>query len=121
MFGQMFSVNNMPHCIIEYSENLNHQVDDIVCAVRLGACDSQLFEVCDIKIRAMPFAKYVVGTSDASFIHVSSRILSGRSLEQKLRLNRAIVEHIKILDVKNCAITAEVIDIHRESYIKFET
>lgn len=118
MFGQMFSVNNMPHCIIEYSENLHHQVDDIICAVRLGACDSQLFETCDIKIRAMPFAKYVVGISDASFIHVTSKILSGRPLEQKLRLNETIVEHINRLDVKNCSITAEVIDIHKESYIK---
>lgn len=109
----------MPHCIIEYSEDLSSNVDEISSAVLSGARDSQLFDERDIKIRALSFSKYTVGVSDDSFVHVSSKILSGRSSGQKLQLNTCIVERIKELKFNHCSITAEVIDIDRDSYSKF--
>ncbi len=108
----------MPHCIIEYSSDLSDKVNDIMDAVYTGACSSQLFEEEDIKTRAIAYENYQVGSSSASFIHVSSKILSGRSSAQKAALNHTIVSHIADLGITNCAITAEVIDIDKESYIK---
>lgn len=110
----------MPHCVIDYSEDLSSKVDAIIFAVFSGARESQLFDECDIKIRALSFSKYTVGISDDSFVHVSSKILSGRSADQKLQLNKGIVERIKELNFKHCLITAEVIDIERDSYSKFK-
>lgn len=110
----------MPHCIIEYSEDLNDNVSEISRAVFSGALASNLFEAGDIKIRAIPYKNYQVGHSATSFVHVSSRLLSGRDSTQKRQLNTAMVDCIKNLNLKNCSITAEAVDIHRESYVKYE-
>ncbi len=108
----------MPHCIIEYSEELNKHAIEIVSAVHAGALSSGLFEEYDIKTRAIAYQHYQVGKSRSLFIHVSSRILSGRDAAQKTALNTAIVNHITTLGITDCTITAETIDMHRESYAK---
>jgi 5-carboxymethyl-2-hydroxymuconate isomerase len=89
-------------------------------SVHLGAVNSGLFESSDIKIRAIPYKYYQVGIANSSFVHVSSRILSGRDNTLKDVLNSAIVNQLSILAFSNCSITAEVIDIHKESYVKFD-
>lgn len=89
-------------------------------SVHTGAESSGLFESSDIKTRAIPYRYYQVGVSQSSFIHVSSRILSGRNGVQKETLNSAIIGKLSILAFSNCSITAEVIDIHKESYVKLE-
>lgn len=108
----------MPHCVIEYSKDLSQKVNDIINAVHAGAVASNLFEESDIKTRAIAYDHYRVGVSDASFIHVSSKILSGRDSLQKSMLNAAILSHLSSLAIHNCSITAEAIDIHKESYEK---
>jgi len=108
----------LPHCIIEYSEELNNHAIEIVNAVDAGALSSGLFEEHDIKTRAIAYQHYQLGTSRSLFIHVSSRILSGRDTVQKTALNTAIVSHLSALGFTDCTITAETIDIHRESYAK---
>ncbi len=110
----------MPHCIIEYSEDLDNIINEIISAVHDGACSSNLFEEGDIKTRAIPYKSYQVGTSNSSFVHVSSRILLGRDSSQKLLLNTAIINNIKTLNLKGCSITAEAVDIQKESYAKFQ-
>jgi 5-carboxymethyl-2-hydroxymuconate isomerase len=111
----------MPHCIIEYSEDLDGNADAIIRSVHTGAAMSGLFELSDIKTRAISYKHYQVGVTQASFIHVSSRILAGRDNTQKGSLNAAIVDQLGALAFSNCSITAEVIDIHKDSYIKLET
>jgi 5-carboxymethyl-2-hydroxymuconate isomerase len=113
-------VINLPHCIIEYSEDFNDSVNEIMSAVHVGAVSSGLFEPNDIKIRAMPYKHYQVGIAKSSFVHVSSRILSGRDNTQKHAFNSAIVSQLSTLAFSNCSITAEVIDIHKESYAKLK-
>ncbi|MDA9004164.1 5-carboxymethyl-2-hydroxymuconate Delta-isomerase [bacterium] len=110
----------MPHCIIEYSEDLSNSINEIMKSVEAGAVNSGLFEFIDIKIRAIPYKYYQVGITDSSFVHVSSRILSGRNSTQKDTLNAAIISQLSILTFSNCSITSEVIDIHKESYAKLE-
>ena len=111
----------MPHCVIEYSQDLSDKITHIMNAVHAGACASNLFEENDIKTRAIPYEHCRVGISNSSFIHVSSKILSGRNSEQKILLNAAIINHINRIGIKNCSITAEAVDIHKESYAKQTT
>lgn len=110
----------MPHCIIEYSEDLNGRVNEIIEAVYSGAVNSGLFDSGDIKVRAIAYQHFHIGVANASFIHVSSRILSGRNSSQKCTLNSAITSAINTLTLTQCVITAEVIDIHKKSYAKLD-
>jgi len=108
----------LPHCIVEYSETLNERINEIICAVHSGAIASALFNEEDIKTRGISYNHYKVGKNRSSFIHVSSRILSGRNIEQKRKLNESIIEKIEQLDLGGCSITAEALDIETESYAK---
>ncbi len=113
----------MPHCIIEYSANLAHTVkpSQLISAVYNGAFNAQLFEEHDIKVRAMCFDDYQSGSVKADFIHVIARILSGRSLEQRQSLSKAILAELKLLNCTATSLTVEVVDIERESYAKVIT
>ncbi len=50
----------MPHCIIDYSQDITVQVDidRLIEAVHLGAMDSGLFHEYDIKTRALAFTHH---------------------------------------------------------------
>lgn len=111
----------MPHCVIEHSEDLLDNINEIIRSVHAGAVSSGLFDSNDIKTRAISYRHYQVGISHASFIHVSSRILSGRNSSQKIMLNTAIIKELGILALPGCSITSEIIDIHKESHAKLET
>lgn len=110
----------MPHCIIECSTALldkfpsntfNHTVFN-------GALASELFQENAIKVRTYSCAEYLVGNTDAHFLHVTAKILSGRTTEQKSHLSKAILSKLTELEMSNVSITVEVIDIHTESYAK---
>lgn len=108
----------MPHCIIEHSAEISGA--NLVPAVYKGALDSQLFspEGSDIKVRALPYSEYKTGCVDILFIHVTLKILSGRSLRQKSTLSHLILENLKSITHIDCSISVEVVDIDRESYAK---
>ena len=109
----------MPHCIIEHSASLN--AEPLLKSVFSGAMDSALFEKdgSDIKVRAIAYQRYLSEASTSNFVHVELRILSGRTLEQKQRLSKTVLEQLLTLDFKKCSTTVEVVDIDRASYAKF--
>lgn len=108
----------MPHCIIEHSTSLCG--DKIVPLVYAGALNSLLFEAdgSDIKVRAVSYDSYQTGDQKADFIHVVVKILSGRSAEKKRRLSEQVLEQLEKLEVAECSVTVEIVDIERESYLK---
>ncbi|MEE9444262.1 MAG: 5-carboxymethyl-2-hydroxymuconate Delta-isomerase [Cocleimonas sp.] len=114
----------MPHCIIEYSQELKNEIDPnfLINAAHKGAVDSELFEESHIKSRAMGYEYYKTGASDLRFIHISARILSGRNDEQKANLSQKILARFEalILDkgLPNISITVEVNNLEKESYTK---
>lgn len=113
----------MPHCIIEYSKSLEHSlsIDELVGSVHRGALASGLFEEGDIKTRAIPYACFQIGTgqhSSASFVHVTVRLLAGRSGGQKTKLSDAVLQSIRELNAQIGSITVEVVDMAIESYAK---
>lgn len=110
----------MPHCIIEYSKPLEKviQPQQLIDAVLNGAKKSDLFELDHIKLRTQSFEHYQRGDERLSFIHVTLKILSGRTVEQRECLSQLVAEELGKLAVADVTITVEVIDMERESYTK---
>jgi 5-carboxymethyl-2-hydroxymuconate isomerase len=108
----------MPHCVVEYSSSL--EANELNKKVFLGAMDSNLFahDGSDIKVRAFAYDFYQTGDKKEDFIHVSLRILSGRSDEDKSKLSSCVMEQLKTLGLIKISITIEVIDMDRNSYSK---
>ena len=109
----------MPHCIIEYSKNL--EAAQLIDAVYQGARKSKLFEDDDIKSRTMEFDHYQSGSTKNSFVHVTTKILSGRNLEQRSMLSRLILSELESLSIQSTSLTVEVVEMERTSYAKVVT
>jgi 5-carboxymethyl-2-hydroxymuconate isomerase len=108
----------MPHCIVEHSSSLNK--NSLISLVYSGALASELFEAdgSDIKVRTLSYSNYQTGTEHIDFVHVTLKILSGRSIDQKTKLSQSVLKQIKVLDLSHCSISVEVVDIDRASYSK---
>ena len=108
----------MPHCIIEHSANIDGET--LVYSVYKGALESNLFEPegSDIKVRAVPYSNFKTGNVDIHFVHVTLKILSGRSVTQKTDLTHLVLKQLTTLKITNCSISVEVADIDRASYAK---
>jgi 5-carboxymethyl-2-hydroxymuconate isomerase len=116
----------MPHCIIEYSQELIQDVDMITVmkAVFEGSVLSTLFSPADIKVRAMPYHDfYTENTGETNknqqrFIHVCCKILSGRNVEQRQNLSENILNQLTLLELKWISISVEIVEMELESYNK---
>jgi len=110
----------MPHCIIEYANqpDLVIHVETFIDGVFQGALNSLLFEAEHIKVRAIAFEHYQVGEGDKGFVHVTAKILSGRTLEQRQTLANCILGQLNFSELKNTSFTVEVIEMERASYAK---
>ncbi len=110
----------MPHCIIEYSKDLEGEIEPsrLISAVHKGAVLSELFDESHIKTRTRSYVNYQTGTGDNAFIHVTARILSGRTVEQKKSLSNCILEQLKELRLSEVTITVQICDIEKETYTK---
>ncbi|TWX49154.1 5-carboxymethyl-2-hydroxymuconate Delta-isomerase [Colwellia hornerae] len=116
----------MPHCIIEYSQELNETltVKALMSAVFLAATESTLFSPSDIKIRAMAFNDFYAQTPNGvhnnpqRFIHVCCKILSGRTGKQRQQLSQLVLEHLNRFAIQSVSISVEIVDIERDSYNK---
>jgi len=106
----------MPHCIVEHSSNLEPQ--PILTAVFQGACESELFEASDIKVRSSSFEHYQTGNVQSTFIHIVLKILDGRTIEQKAKLSELVLAKLLELAIDGASFTVEVVDIERASYAK---
>lgn len=109
----------MPHCIIEhspsfYGESLNQ-------GVYLGALQSKLFaeDGSDIKVRSMAYDHYQTGENAQDFVHVTVKILSGRTAEDKQRLSQLVMKQLQALSITNASLTVEVVDMDRGCYSKY--
>lgn len=106
----------MPHCIIEHAEHLDSQV--LINSVYQGALASNLFEPEQIKSRAISYSHYQTAGRQKAFVHVTLKILSGRTEQQKSQLSGLVFEQLKSLGLTDLSLTVEVVDIDRGSYSK---
>ncbi|EPJ52485.1 MAG: hypothetical protein OFPI_13490 [Osedax symbiont Rs2] len=106
----------MPHCIIEHSDDLDDQ--QLINAVFEGTLASGLFEEHDIKTRSQAFIHYQSARSRQSFVHVSAKLLDGRTLQQRAKLSQAILAQLQQLHLSAVSLTVEVLEIETASYAK---
>ncbi len=83
-----------------------------------GALKSGLFEGPDIKTRALAYEDFLTGAEPRPFIHVTIRMLSGRTDAQKQHLSSTVLKGLAGLNLTGISLTVEVDDIHRNSYAK---
>ncbi|MCF6189311.1 MAG: 5-carboxymethyl-2-hydroxymuconate Delta-isomerase [Cocleimonas sp.] len=114
----------MPHCIIEYSKELESEINPklMINAAHHGALASTLFKESHIKSRTVSYQHYKTGANDLRFIHITLRILSGRTLGQKTDLSQHILSQFKALlgskNLSSISVTVEVSDMERDTYSK---
>ncbi len=111
----------MPHCIIEHSEAILTRVNQrqLIDVVLSGAKQSGLFEDDHIKLRTQSYEYYQKGdVAQAAFIHVSMKILQGRTAEQRQDLSEKVLLAFDKLELKNVTVTVEIIEMETLSYSK---
>ncbi|MBA6231491.1 MULTISPECIES: 5-carboxymethyl-2-hydroxymuconate Delta-isomerase [unclassified Colwellia] len=115
----------MPHCIIEYSQELAQELDikALMSCVFLAATQSALFSKGDIKVRAISYKDFYAEIENEAnnkqrFMHVCCKILSGRHLEQRQKLSELVLSQLNTFAIKSVSISVEIVDMERESYNK---
>ncbi|WP_395373617.1 5-carboxymethyl-2-hydroxymuconate Delta-isomerase [Marinicella sp. W31] len=111
----------MPHCTIEYAKSLEQQIQPsaLMTLVYQATASSDLFEAENIKTRCMAFEHHMRGDQILDFIHVTLRILSGRSVEQKQALSQAVLDQLKQTQLQGVSFTVGVREMHRDIYAKY--
>jgi len=110
----------MPHCIIEYANDLNDLIaPEEMMDVALKAMQaSELFETDDIKIRTKDYAYFQRGENRVNFIHVTIKILTGRTSQQKQNLSTLVLKAMNELPAFGIEITVDVQEMDSDSYLK---
>lgn len=114
----------MPHIVLEYSKNLAEKVDisDLLAEMH-GSLVAVGIDKSRLKTRGIAVDHNVIGDeiADKGFMaHIELRLLRGRDDETKKKYGAAIHQAAlnKIQEkVPKCALTLEVRDMDRETYI----
>jgi 5-carboxymethyl-2-hydroxymuconate isomerase len=120
----------MPHIIVEYSDNLEPKlsirklIDDIHGVV----VEAGLFDLSAIRTRAMPRSIYRIadGMPENAFIHIIARIRQGRSVEDRKRLGRMILDVARqsvaaVPSPPPTGFTVEVCEMEEEMLFRYTT
>ncbi|TFL15200.1 5-carboxymethyl-2-hydroxymuconate Delta-isomerase [Pusillimonas caeni] len=117
----------MPHIIVEYTPNLPAlPFDAMLAAVTRRLAESpEVEDEADLKARVVRADWFRVGLADSrrGFIHVTVRILAGRSEQAKQdfsqRVADGMLEHMPAFATGMTAhLSVEVVDMDRGSYRK---
>lgn len=110
----------MPHLIIEYAREIEDSLDprELMQTVQNSALATQLFDASAVKTRARAYSSHINAGDYQYFIHVTARILSGRSDEQKHALSSQILSDLIKLRLRDISLSVEVCDLHQPSYAK---
>lgn len=117
----------MPHCILEYSENIVDDIDQKALLTRLNHTIAEKFKVDirKIKSRAVERSAFVVsdGLSNQCLIHLEVGILDGREKSAQQALSKDLHEFLKqefpkTLNELPCSLSVEVRIIDSELYVR---
>lgn len=110
----------MPHCVIEYASELADTVSAkaMVEVVQKTVEASDLFNAADVRSRAIAYDAYQLGAEQSKFLHVTVKLLAGRTDEQKAQLNEEVLQQLSQLAISDALLSCECVDIHTESYQK---
>ena len=86
----------MPHIIIEYSANIEQemQLDDLMEKLHAAAAESGVFALGGIRTRGVRRDRYRItdGDPDNAFVHVVARIGQGRPLEVRTAAGQTLFD-----------------------------
>ena len=117
----------MPHCILEYSDNLADEpkwpaIFKEIHAVLIATGE---WHSADIKSRAIELHNYYIGngSQQQAFVSLAIQILSGRSdsLKKSISENclKVLSTHFaRTLEALQTSITVQIVDIHEPSYCR---
>jgi len=110
----------MPHCVIEYSIDLEKKDRTLktVQMINQNLIDSELFDNKTIKARAIPISTHLIGGEQIPFIHTTIRLLEGRTDKQKEVLSKNILNALSKEYHLVDNISVEIIDINPNCYSK---
>jgi 5-carboxymethyl-2-hydroxymuconate isomerase len=110
----------MPHLIVEYSANLERDIDisRLVAALHAAALETGVFPIGGIRTRAARREVYAIADShaDNGFIHVQARIGTGRSPEVRQKAAEHIFAALKtatagVFAERPLGLTFEIVEI----------
>ena len=117
----------MPHITVEYSANILDDVDikNLLSQVNKFLAGTGLFNLNDIKSRAIEHDMYVIGDGDSAraFVTVNVCILSGRDERVKKQLSDGVLKLLetsfpKTLAEQKASLTVQISEIDKDSYGK---
>jgi 5-carboxymethyl-2-hydroxymuconate isomerase len=120
----------MPHLIVEYSANLEAQVDirKLINEVHQAAVRTGIFEVAAIRTRGQRRDHYVIadGDKENTFLSVWARIAPGRDPETRKRIGKEVFDSVckylePIFATTPIGITVEVQEIDNTAAFRKNT
>lgn len=117
----------MPHCIIEYSDNLPDRPDwrELMANLHKMLQQTGLFKLNDLKSRVVKHDTYYIGdgNSDRVFVTLDIQILSGRDSDVKANISEAALKIMNnyfplAKEKSKFSLTAQISELDRESYRK---
>lgn len=110
----------MPHCIIEYSEDLSFNLDKKILMKNVfdGCMQVNIFNKKDVKVRMKSYEYFLSGGLEKNFIHINIKILSGRSIDEKKLLAQNVLDQVNNDTFCDISISVEVNDMNKEIYSK---
>ncbi len=123
----------MPHIIIEHSSDINSNkiveiektIQSLMPNIEGGNLDPN-----QCKARSFSFNEYLVGMSDqlnSSFLHITIKILTGRSIEIRQKLSEEVFVSVqKLLEASlaktstRCDISVDIVEMDRNIYKKIQ-
>lgn len=110
----------MPHCIVEYSQNLDQEVPpaDWLETVKKACLESGIFAESDVKLRGFPYKNFMTAGKEDAFVHVTIRMLSGRPVEQKRALSHLVLDALTQFSLVDVSFTVEVCEMERDTHAR---
>lgn len=110
----------MPHIVVEYSHNIENLVksENITKQLHAVVVDSGLFSPDAVKARAIGYHDYILPNGAENFVHVTTSILSGRTVEQRLELNASIFTCLKKLLPNVDKLSCDMREMDAQTYRK---
>lgn len=109
----------MPHIIVEHTQGLEETVSDLLPRLHQALGAQQDVDPARIKARSLAYDTTLVGAdaTPGAMVHVTAKILSGRSLALRQTYAEALITVVrKATWPDGIKITQEVVEMERESY-----
>ncbi len=110
----------MPHLVIEYSKGIEEKVamESLMEQIYQAAVAAQVMNPDDIKVRALAYSHYRLARPDGDFVHVTCRLLAGRTTEEKVRLSTEIRSYLSGLLSDVYSLSVDIVDMNPDAYKK---